>query len=57
MVDKDKKSQENQKQESGNEDKPDEKIVPPRFFNLSEGVNPKYFSDKALKDKEKKNDK
>lgn len=36
-----------------NEDKPNLNIEPPRFYNLSEGVNPKKFNDEAVKEKQK----
>lgn len=44
-----------EKRNAGNsedEKKPNLNIKPPRFYNQSEGVNPKKFSDAALKAKE-----
>jgi len=39
---------------SSDDKKPNRNIKPPRFYNLSEGVNPKIHSDEAVKEKEKK---
>lgn len=40
--------------DSPKEEKPNVNIEPPRFYNISEGVNPKIYSDEAVKEKEKK---
>lgn len=40
--------------DSYNEEIPNKEIKPPRFYNLSEGVNPKIHSDEIVKEKEKK---
>lgn len=40
--------------DSYKEEIPNKEIKPPRFYNLSEGVNPKIHSDEVVKEKEKK---
>ena len=42
------------KAESLKEEKPNKELKPPRFYNLSEGVDPDKYSDKVVKEKEEK---
>jgi hypothetical protein len=52
---KDNKEESNKsKSDSTKEEKPNVNLEPPRFFNISEGVNPKIYSDEAVKEKENK---
>lgn len=55
---KDKKTEEDDsktiKAESSKEEKPNKDLKPPRFYNLSEGVDPDKYSDKVVKEKEEK---
>lgn len=55
--DKEKKSSGNQINELKKETdelKPNKNIKPPRFYSLSEGVDPKKFGDSVVKEKEEK---
>ncbi len=49
-----KEESEEGKKDSSKEKKPNKNIEPPKFYNLSEGVNPNKNSDEETMEKEKK---